>query len=176
MRRLKKPRHIWTAAEAAEHQKQHGFPPPVSPASASGVQSATSGRSGSEAQDMAGTRRKAGGKLRLSREPNQTEHEFGLILEARRRKGEFRTVEFEAITLRTGSGARYTPDYFCEVEEPTSQIELADFDQRPVFFEIKGPKKWDDAIAKFKGAVDRYGRLFRFEMWDKIDGQWRQIA
>lgn len=148
----------------------------IMPASVSDGQSAGLSQTCAEAQDGAGKRRGAGGKLRLSRQPNKTEAEFGLMLEARRRKGEFRTVEFEAITLRVGSGTRYTCDYLCEVERPWSQIELADFDTRPIFFEIKGPQKWDDAIAKFKMAIDRYGRIFRFEMWDRIDGQWRQIA
>lgn len=175
---LKKVRHIWTEAEVKDHQQRHGFKPPQMPQDRSGDKSAVLSQPDGERATGLGKRSKAGGKLRLSRQPNKTEAEFGLILEVRRRKGEFRTVEFECVTLRVGDGAKYTPDWFCEPEGwglVGGDLDAA-FDGRLRFFEIKGPQKWDDAIAKFKSAVDRYGRWARFEMWDKIDGHWRQIA
>src|SRR3982750_3346087 len=58
--------------------------------------------------------KKANGKLRRSRQPNKTEAEFGRMLEARRLKGEFVTVEFESVRLKVGDGCYYTPDYLCQ--------------------------------------------------------------
>jgi hypothetical protein len=132
-----------------------------------------------------------GGKLRKHREPNQTEAEMGQIQEARRRRGEIVSAEFEAITLRWGD-MEYTPDWFViESQLPLSVVLNSDkatlnqmdrvFEGRGgtlveiVYIEVKGGWKWEDSIIKFK-AFRKAMPWARFEFWEKIDGRWNQAA
>lgn len=121
------------------------------------------------------------GKLRLGRQPNAAEAAFGLILEARKRAGEFISVEFEAVKLKVGDGSFYCPDYVCEPgfreHEVAQQAVKGTLDLRLVFFEVKGGGPiQDDSIAKFKAARERYSNWARFEMWRKISGEWVKLA
>lgn len=131
-----------TYEQAVQHQIRHGFmvDEPILPKETSG------------------------GKLRRSRQPNKTEVEFGLMLEARRHKGEFLIVEFEAVKLKVGDGTYYTPDWICQSRYA-----------RPVIFEVKGKHRWDDAIVKYKAAKERYSWA-DFEMWEKTSDGWKRIG
>jgi hypothetical protein len=142
----------WTYEEAVQHQIRHGFM--ADPAGATG----TIGPSHSDQHAMVAR------KLRRSRAPNKTEAEFGRMLEARRHKGEFLTVEFEALKLKVGDGTYYTPDWFCHT-----------LFARPAIFEVKGKHRWDDAIVKYKAAKERY-TWADFEMWEKSSDGWRLIG
>jgi hypothetical protein len=129
-----------------------------------------------------------GGKLRKHREPNQTEAEMGQIQEARRRRGDIVSAEFEAITLRWGD-MEYTPDWFVieslgwaeTIMTPSDSAlpELVSDMKRPVveivYIEVKGGWKWEDSIVKFK-AFRKAMPWARFEFWEKIDGRWNQAA
>jgi hypothetical protein len=129
--------------------------------------------------------RRRGGKLRKHREPNQTEAEMGMILEARRRRGEIEWTEFEAITLRWGD-MEYTPDWpvierMCSTQyagldkEPVSPERPARYLVELVYIEVKGGWKWEDSVVKFK-AFRKAMPWARFEFWEKIDGRWNQAA
>jgi hypothetical protein len=132
--------------------------------------------------------KRRGGKLRKHREPNQTEAEMGQIQEARRRRGEIVSAEFEAITLRWGD-MEYTPDWFVieslgwaeTIRTPSDSAlpELVSDMKRPVveivYIEVKGGWKWEDSIVKFK-AFRKAMPWARFEFWEKIDGRWNQAA
>lgn len=107
---------------------------------------------------------------RRSKEPNQTEREFGAMLERRKRAGEFESVQFEAVRLRLAPGLTYEPDWFCVSDRPHHEYKTKLF-----IFEVKGRKKWDDAIAKFKMAREVH-KWAHFEMWEKLpDGRWQQM-
>lgn len=111
---------------------------------------------------------------RRSKEPNQTEREFGAMLERRKRAGEFETVQFEAVRLKLAPGLTYEPDWFC-TRPLTSVFSQRPRHHRPCIFEVKGRKKWDDAIAKFKMAREVH-KWAHFEMWEKLpDGRWQQM-
>ncbi len=102
---------------------------------------------------------------------NNTEAEYAMILEAMKRKGEILRYEFEGITLRWFD-MRYTPDF----------VVFRDVNIYPVgtdwmyFVEVKGSHIHysQQAIARFKGARGFWPE-FSFEMWQKKDGQWKQI-
>lgn len=94
---------------------------------------------------------------------NPVEEEFSLILEARRKRGEFREWEFEAIKLHLGGGAYYTLDFLARRE-----------DGKPVLFEIKGRRIVSRDTVRIK-VVERWMWLFDFEVWQKADGGWKQL-
>lgn len=137
---------------------------------------------------MGAVKRAGRRKLRQFRQPNQTEAEMGQILEARRRRGEIVSAEFEAITLRWGD-MEYTPDWFVIASTGWAEIirtpsdsaipELVSDMKRPVveivYIEVKGGWKWEDSIIKFK-AFRKAMPWARFEFWEKIDGRWNQAA
>jgi hypothetical protein len=102
--------------------------------------------------------------------PNKTESEFGLMLEAQYRAGEFLTPpKFEAIKLKVGERCYYCPDWM---------ITRAAFGERtrPVvmFFEVKGAHTWEDSVVKFKAAKEQYP-FFEFELHRKKQGSWTRI-
>lgn len=138
----------WTEGQFLAHQRKHGF---------------TTDSSVFEKQAAIALKRQQT-KLRLSRKPNNTEEDFRRILEARRLKGEFLTVEFEAVRLRIGDGSYYTPDFLCQTTFG-----------RPACFEVKGAHKWEDSIVKYKAAKERHAWA-DFEIWEKRDGRWSQIG
>jgi len=94
---------------------------------------------------------------------NKTEREYGLVLEALKRRGEVLRYEYEGLTLRWAD-MRYTPDFvvFLPLSQPLKLIE------------VKGAHIWDRDIVRFKGAR-AYWPEFRFEMWQKARGQWRRL-
>jgi hypothetical protein len=129
-----------TKAEFEAHQRKHGFI--TNPfAESTGVKQWEAWRDGM----------------------NQTEREFSLILEARKRRGEIDGWAFESVKLRLADGCWYTPDFFVWGECGNG------------FYEVKGRHIWDDAKVKFKVAREEH-KWATFEMWRKIDGRWTQIG
>lgn len=143
-----------TATEVEAHQKHHGFL----------IKSL--GNLPSEAEKAVISASKG---FRLAKLPNKTENEFGAILEARRRKGEFAyPVRFEAVKLRVAGNCYYTPDWMTTSES----ISGAPF---ITFFEVKGAHIWEDSKVKFKAAKELHPWA-SFEMWQKKAGEWKRIA
>ncbi len=137
-------------------------------------------------------RRKGNRKLREHRKPNKTEAEFGLILEAKKQKGEIEYYGFEEITLRWAD-MEYTPDFFVirrqefvpRWYDEKNKHGMVWYDEKnkhgmatlieAVYIELKGAHKWEDSIIKYKAARARF-TWARFEMHEKRDGRWSQIA
>lgn len=108
---------------------------------------------------------------------NQTEHDFSLILEAKRKREEIVSWEYEGLTLRWGKldNIQYTPDFvvFEKIQvHPGCSIPLV----RICCIEVKGPKIWPKDIAKFKQARNEWP-LFGFELWQRPSrgAAWGQI-
>lgn len=113
---------------------------------------------------------KKSGKRR--KEMNKTESEFARILEAKVARNEIMSWEYESMTLRWPDGMRYTPDFVlvhhsnpdCVFSEP----------QLLTLIEVKGAYAWAKDVVKFRAARDKWGDRFKFEFWQKIDGEWRE--
>lgn len=119
--------------------------------------------------------RKGDRRLKKHREANETEKKYGLILEAMRRRGEIVYAGFEEITLRWAD-MEYTPDYFVIRQLAENHTEAGGGPLiEAVYIELKGGRKWEDSIVKFKAARARFSWA-RFEMWALIDGTWTQLA
>ncbi len=102
---------------------------------------------------------------------NKTEAEFGMILEAMKRKGEILRYEFEGITLRFAN-VRYTPDFvvFTQISEPPHKLFTK-------FIEVKGPfikGNRERAVERFRHAKTFWPE-FTFEMHQKSKDGWKQI-
>ena len=99
---------------------------------------------------------------------NKTEHEYYLILEAQKQRGEIAWWGFEAIRLKLADRTTYTPDFVIldTMENIVSITKLR-------FIEIKGFRR-DDAMVKFKIAREQFWWA-DFEMWQKKNGLWKQI-
>jgi hypothetical protein len=129
---------------------------------------------------LAAEKRAGNRKLRQHREPNQTERDFGLLLEARRQRGEIEYFGFEEITLRWAD-LEYTPDYFVIEASFDFVTEFSTMDAPPrpyiqaVYIELKGAHKWEDSIIKWKTAKERFWWA-RFQMHQRIGGNWEQVA
>lgn len=79
-------------------------------------------------------------------EPNKTELEAAAIyIEPRRLVGEVRRYRAHGMTLLLADRLRYTPDWVIWL--PDGRIE---------FMEVKGGHIHDDALAKFKMAVEQF--------------------
>lgn len=93
--------------------------------------------------------KKAGGSsaIRQSQaEMNKTERRFEMTwLQPMLHAGELTTYGYELVTLKLGNGVRYTPDFWAVTS-----------DNRTVFYEVKGPRTWDDAKVKIKVAATRF--------------------
>jgi hypothetical protein len=108
------------------------------------------------------------------------EREFGLMLEAQKRKGEILRYEFQGITLRwgvdekTGDSMKYTPDWVV-FDYVTTDIG-AEVPYISKLIEVKGPHIHyrQQAIARFKGCRAWWPE-FTFELWQKTKEGWKQI-
>jgi hypothetical protein len=141
-----------TRIEAEAHQRRHGFLPPL-------------GLGKGETKPVAG--RTATRRPRM----NKTETEFSFFLEARRRKGEIDGWRYEPVRLRLADGAWYKPDFMSwthDIEELPSVAVV-------VFYEVKGAHIREAAMVRFKVAREQFPWA-SFEMWQKKQGQWNQIA
>lgn len=100
--------------------------------------------------------------------PNATmtepEKRMAVALDERKRAGELQAWWFEAITFRVGiERCRYTPDFVALLADGSLEV-----------IEVKGEKKWDDAIVKFKAAVLEYP-IARWRMLEYAAGEWRTL-
>ncbi len=98
---------------------------------------------------------------------NKTESEYAQILEIQKKRGENQRWEYEGITLKW-AGMRYTPDFVVFYRD------IAGFQPRLKFIEVKGGHIWDRDIVRFKGARAFYPE-FQFEMWQKKKGEWKRL-
>jgi len=99
------------------------------------------------------------------RQPNKTESEFGLILEARKRRGEIIAYAYEGLSLRWGGGMRYTPDWVVFIEDAPIKL-----------IECKGGYIWPKDLIRFKGCRAQWcGSYFDFEMHQKKEGSWIRL-
>jgi hypothetical protein len=103
--------------------------------------------------------------LRHAKAPNKTERDFGLILEAQKRKEEIVRYEYEGVALRLADGCKFTPDYFIIVSISPLKIRFA---------ETKGPHLWEDALVKFKVAKAIH-YWAEWELWQKKAGTWSRL-
>lgn len=94
------------------------------------------------------------------RVPNKWENRYAIdILEPRRRVGEIHHYEFEALKLRVGIGAYYTPDWVAWRQDGRVEIH-----------EVKG--FWREAAkVRWKAVQDRY-RGFIFVAMTIKGGVW----
>jgi hypothetical protein len=102
--------------------------------------------------------------LGRSKSMNKTERAFLDILEARRRKGDFQTVDREALKFKIGERCYFSPDFIAVAMDGTVTA-----------FEVKGGFIVDEGgIIKFKAAREKYPWC-RFELWQFKSGTWSQI-
>ena len=99
--------------------------------------------------------------LRGSRQPNKTEAEYGLRLEARWRAGEFsERPRYEAITLRLAPACKLTVDWYVRPHEG-----------KPQLHEVKGGHVWEDSLVKLKTVAVLFP-IFEFWLARKERGTW----
>lgn len=92
---------------------------------------------------------------------NITEEHYAAILENKKRAGIIHEYHYEAMTLKIGDGARYTPD-FMVIMEDTREIE---------FHEVKGSYNLDPkGLVKIRVASMQFPFIFR--LCRLVKGQW----
>lgn len=137
-----------SAAQVEEHQRRHGFSAKHEPESA-----------------------KVPAKLPKPRQ-NKTEAEYGLILEAMKRRGDI--VDYKPFGMRlewgadpeTGKPMVYSPDF--TVWEYPNQV------WEPYFVEVKGNYIFPKDLIRFKGCRAEWP-MFRFELHQKTAEGWRRL-
>ncbi len=112
---------------------------------------------------------------------NSTEREYGLILEAMKRRGEILDYRPFGIKLEwgadpvTGKPMVYSPDFFvirarygngALQESPLLGITL---------IETKNAYIYPKDLIRFKGCRAEWGDKFEFELWQKSEGEWRKL-
>lgn len=129
-----------------------------------------------EAKDLptlqAATEQKRHGKKR--KEMNKTEAEFARMLDAQILRGEVVSYDYEGLTLRWGEKEiqKYTPDFNVVVSSESIDGKPHQFIK---FIETKGGHIRAVDMLRFKNARNNWP-LFTFEMWQKANGEWRQIV
>ena len=107
---------------------------------------------------------------------NKTEREFSFILEAQKRNNEILSYHYEGITLRWPVGGElltYTPDFAV-----FGWVKAGGYDNGMKLIEIKGAftkGKFERAVERFRHART-YWPQFTFELHQKAQGRWSQIA
>lgn len=134
-----------TLADVNAHQSRHGFLKPSENAPESPVA--------------------AQKPLRGAKQPNGTERQYGLILEAQKRHGDIDEYRYEGLTLRWGDGMRYTPDY----------VVYGWAIDRPICIEVKGAHIYDRDLVRYKGCRAEWKQHFDFQMHQKKAGTWSRI-
>lgn len=114
-------------------------------------------------------------KLRKCREPNTKEAEYGLMLEAMKRRGDIAYYAYEGISLRWGDGMRYTADFAVFPVDKSTRVRLIEIKGRDKMIRGKVTRRRDDAIVRFKGCRAEWKSYFDFEMHEKHQGQWQRI-
>lgn len=96
--------------------------------------------------------------------PSRGEQEMMGMLENRLAAGEFHSFQLEGVVLKVGEPVcRYMPDFSVWRHDGTL-----------LCIEIKGKKKWDDALVKFKAARLQYPKI-TFQMWERSADGWREL-
>ncbi len=104
---------------------------------------------------------------------NKTEAEFGLILEAMKRRGEILDYRPFGIKLEwgadpvTGKPMVYSGDFTVLTDQsfhPSIRI-----------VEVKGGYIHPQDLIRFKGCRSYWGDWFEFELWQKSEGEWRRL-
>lgn len=134
--------------QADAHQRKHGFKPVLARLQAAADESSA----------------KIKGKLRnvRVRQPNKVEREFGMLLEARKRKGDLLEYVYEGVRLLWGGGMTYTADW--SARRADGKIEI---------HEVKGAHIFDRDIVRFKGCRAEWRQWFIFLFHQRTkDGQW----
>jgi hypothetical protein len=146
---------ITTLAEAEAHQRKHGF-------------------LGSMGADLAHAR---GPTTPKKTKMTKAEAEYGMILEAMKRRGEILRYEFHGITLKWGD-LRYTPDFIVIKAVPVEcencgkvQTVMLTYTR---LIEVKGGHIFPGAVRRFKEARFHWPE-FQFEMHQKKSGEWKRI-
>jgi hypothetical protein len=124
--------------------------------------------------DVAGNVERSDGhvvKVHKAKGMNKTEAEFGMMLEARRRRGEIDGYLFEGFKIRLADGCWYTPDFMAWKWCAPHRIDKSIWVR---FYEVKGRHIWDDAKVKFRVAKEQV-KWATFEMHQKTKEGWKQI-
>ncbi len=112
--------------------------------------------------------------IRLNSGMNKTEHEYSLILEAMKRRGEILDYNYHGIRLawgrdkETGKVMHYTADFV--VRYPPHYLLAI------VLVEVKGAHIWSRDLVRFKGCRAEWQWAYEFEMHQKKAGEWKRIA
>jgi hypothetical protein len=75
----------------------------------------------------------------------------------------------QAITLELATGMTYRPDFFVAMPR---YFEDGKLESIGTFYECKGKKAWDDAIAKLKTAAREWPCFTFFLAWES-EGNWK---
>ena len=95
---------------------------------------------------------------------NRIENEQSLLLEREKRLGNIQDWRFEPMKIRLADNCTYLPDFM--IVHNLGSIE---------FMEIKGPHIREDALIKYKVAVELYP-MFLWSMWQKTKEKgWQKI-
>ncbi len=107
---------------------------------------------------------------------NKTEAEYGLVLEAMKRRGEI--VDYRPFGIKlewgadpvTGKPMVYSPDWFAIDAAFRQNTYISDIR----LIEIKGGYIRPQDLIRFKGCRAEWP-MFRFELHQKAEGQWRRL-
>lgn len=118
-----------------------------------------------EYQRLAGKRHRGRARTRPRRagEMTQIERDWEAQLELRRAAGLLVRIDYEPERLRLAKDTTYQPDF---------RVVMADGEV--VFFEVKGPHAWEDAIVKLRVAAELHPYRFVMVTRDKVTRAWRE--
>ncbi len=95
---------------------------------------------------------------------SEGEKSMANVLDAQLRAGELRRWWYESFTLRVGiERCDYTPDFVLLLADGSLEV-----------IEVKGKKKWEDSIIKWKSAALEYP-IARWRMIEWAGGSWRTL-
>lgn len=107
------------------------------------------------------------------REMNATEREFAAYLQRQMDEEEIVSFDYEGLTLRWPDGMRYTSDFLVVTAIESGSTDNQGAAVRITLIEVKGAYCWRQDLVKWRAARANWP-LFRFEFWQKVDGQWQQ--
>lgn len=100
------------------------------------------------------------GSTKPAKYASKLESEYATLLELLKKAGEILWYEYEAVKLRLGDGAYYTPDFLVMLPDKTLECH-----------EVKG--HWREA-ARVRIKVAAGSKPFRFKAITKVKGQWQE--
>jgi hypothetical protein len=128
-----------TLQEIEEHQRRHGFLPPV-------VQSATTTPDTQE-KPVVGDTVKQGRGIKKQRTPNRTEQRYGDIQEARKRRGDVIEYAYEPFPIRLAEKCVYHIDWVARTSGDVTLDELAKLAKASAL-EVVGDKGLQDILNR----------------------------